>query len=60
MFCVDLRINCLFFPVFNITGLVFVTETEYVYCFVRSDSFIQGVSGGIVNILDGGSMDYSE
>jgi len=25
----------------------------------RSD-FIQGVSGGIVNILLGGSMDYSE
>jgi len=22
--------------------------------------FIQGVSGGIVNILEGGSMDYSE
>ena len=27
---------------------------------LSSQSYIQGVSGGIVNILVGGSMDYSE
>jgi len=32
-----------------------------VYCFRRNKLLhIQGVSGGIVNILGGGSMDYSE
>jgi hypothetical protein len=32
------------------------TQTHIIYIYI----YIQGVSGGIVNILGGGSMDYSE
>ena len=33
-------------------------ETRYIYIYIYI--YIQGVSGGIVNILEGGSMDCSE
>jgi hypothetical protein len=36
--------------------LVGFEPTIYIYIYI----YIAGVSGGIVNILGGGSMDYSE
>jgi len=32
----------------------------YKYIYIYIYTYIQGVSGGIVNILGGGTMDYSE
>jgi hypothetical protein len=32
----------------------------YIYIYIHTHTHTQGVSGGIVNILGGGSMDYSE
>jgi hypothetical protein len=31
-----------------------------IFTIIKNVIYIQGVSGGIVNILGGGSMDYSE
>jgi len=39
--------------------LMLCSEIIAVYCYDHARC-IQGVSGGIVNILGGGSMDYSE
>jgi len=39
----------------SITGKI-TNEDIYIYIYI----YIWGVSGGIVNILGGGSMDYSE
>ena len=32
----------------------------YIYIYTYTYIYSQGVSGGIVNVLGGGSMDYSE
>jgi len=48
----------------NYLGIkVFLSLLNLLYCYVGvmlDGSIIQSVSGGIVNILGGGSMDYSE
>ena len=40
MFCVDLRTNSDYFTVYSINWLVFITETECVYCAVRSTFYV--------------------
>jgi len=40
------------------SGSVLFVSSNLIYIHIHV--YIQGVSGGIVNILGGGSMDYSE
>jgi len=59
MFCVDLRTNSDYFPS-NINWLVFITETECVYCAVRTaslciiqfNSCISEVSAAFINLFN--------
>ena len=42
------------------TSALIFTITSIISILHHGEDIIQGVSGGIVNILGGGSMDYSE
>ena len=61
--CIEHKFSCLANKrgsIKQLQGILSLMWNLYILLVLNSSTYVQGVSGGIVNILRGGSMDYCE